>query len=45
MKRVIKWFKEKKFRAGEFLLKEGAVADRAYIIKEGECKFIKRNEL
>ena len=42
VKRVSNYFREKRFTAGEYLFYEGVIADRAYIIREGECKLIKQ---
>ena len=47
VKKIINYFKERvsfktqNFKAGEYLFHEGIVADKAYIIREGECKIIK----
>ena len=41
VKRIINYFKEKKFKAGDYLFEEGIIADKAYIIREGECRLTK----
>jgi len=38
--RIISYFKEKTFKPGEELEVEGVKAEKAYIIREGECKLV-----